>query len=324
VGRTPRHADGRVPLATARRHDVYPRHGFTTGRHHGSGYRPPHRHPRHLPPRRHYHRHDYFDRFGFSLTFTFGSGPYFGFSYYYPFHHHGHGLDYAFFYADPVCFAYVPFGFYVDRRPVYVTRYEYVVVERPSPDPGTIVESEEPPPEPEEEAKVAEPLPAAGSPTTEKYLREASEHFMKAEYFEAAELFRTAALSADNAAGPLFALGQALIAMKVDDYAARVIRRAVLLDPRIVREPGDIVGVYESPKEFDRVLKALGVRAAQTRYDSDSRFLLAVQHYFSGDPVCIDEFDSLASVLTGDAAVALFKEAAHARYDPEDLPPIVK
>jgi hypothetical protein len=274
-------------------------------------------------PRRHYGRHVYYDRSGFSLNFTFGLGAYVGWSYYYPYHHFGHRRDYAFFYPGRVSYAYVPYGFYFDRTPVYVTRYETIVVSEPAPDHQN-VESEEAPEPPPADAEVVEPAPAAGSPTTEKYLREASEFFQKAEYFEAAGLFRLAALSTDDAAGPLFALGQTLIAMGTDDYAARVLRRAVLLDPRIVREPGDIVGVFKSQEEFDRVLKALADRAAKAAPGSDPHFLLALQHYFSGNPKALAEFDALAHLMPGDAAVALFKEAAHARFKTEGLPPIVK
>jgi tetratricopeptide (TPR) repeat protein len=278
--------------------------------HHGSG----HRHHHHVG---HVHYHSFYRHSGISLSFVFGSGLYAGVRYYYPYRHFGYGCDYAFFYPRPVCWTYVPFGFYSDYTPVYVERVRYVY-----PRTEVVVESEDAPEA--VGAETVEPQPAAGSPTTEKFLREASELFHDGEYYEAAKQFRLAALSAPDEAGPLFALGQALIAMGSDSYAARVIRRAIAINPGLVHEAGDIVGVYPSREEFDKAVRRLETLAARRAPDSDARFLVAVQRYCSGDPRSRVDFTDLSKLLPGDPVVSVFAEASLTRFGgaESDLPPV--
>lgn len=285
-----------------------------------------------------YHR--WYDDHGWNLTFSFGAscGPYYGVSYYRPFHSWVFGCDYAFFYPAPVTYCYVPFGFYGVATPYYVTRYEVVretvpvtvYEERVTYTTGEIdarapAGAPAPAASSDADVKVAEPVPAAGSPATEKFLREASDHFRKKEYYEAAVQFRLAALSSPDLPGPLFALGQALTAMEQDAYAAKVIRRAVEMGPKMLQETGDISGVWESPEEFDRVVKALEARAAASPVDGDARFLLAAERYFSGDVRCRETFDLLHEARPLDGAVDRFRAASAQRFKgPEDLPAIEK
>lgn len=258
---------------------------------------------------------------GFYLSFTFGFGAYAGLSYYYPWYHCG--SDYAFFYGAPLSYCYVPYGFYCDASPVYVTRYVYVEDTYPPTD-YEAVDAAPPAEKPAEGQEVVDPEPAAGSPVAEKYLRDASDAFRKADYLEAAKLFRLAALSAPENAGPLFALGQALIGLGSDAYAAKVIRKAVLMNPGLVKEPGDIVGVFKDQTEFDRVMGELRGRAEQSTAGSDARFLLAAERYFTGDPKAVEGFRELRAALPGDQAVTLFLEAAEKRFAAAgDLPPVV-
>jgi hypothetical protein len=274
-----------------------------------------------------YRRSSYYARNNIDLSYRFGTGPYCGRDYFYPWHHGASGTSIAFFFGTPLTYAYVPYGFYCDAPPVYVTRYEYVTDVYPVED-YEIVEAEAPSPQPYGEATV-EPAPAAGSPEVEEYLRNASEAFRNGEYYEAAQLFRLAALGAPDNAAPLFALGQALLSIgeleSHDAYAARVIRRAVVMSPGLLKEPGDIIGVYRSPEEFDRVLDELRRRAEASPLASDARFLLAVQRFFSGAPQSIEDFRALRDALPGDEACALFLEAAEARFAlAADLPPILR
>jgi hypothetical protein len=177
--------------------------------------------------------------------------------------------------------------------------------------------------EPTEEQTVLEPEPAAGSPVAEKYLRDASDLFRKGDYLEAAKLFRLAALSAPENAAPLFALGQSLIALGSDAYAAKVIRKAVAMNPGLVKEPGDIVGVFKDHAEFERVMGELAKRAEESPAGSDARFLLAAERYFSGDPKAVDGFRELRTALPDDKAVELFDAAAAKRFaSADDLPPV--
>jgi hypothetical protein len=258
---------------------------------------------------------------GFYLSFSFGAGAYFGLNYYYPWYHCG--SNYAFFYGAPLSYCYVPYGFYCDASPVYVTRYVYVEDTYPTTDYET-VEVKPPESEPTEEQKVLEPEPAAGSPVAEKYLRDASELFRKGDYVEAAKLFRLAALSAPENAAPLFALGQSLIAIGSDAYAAKVIRKAVLMNPGLVKEPGDIVGVFKDQAEFERVMGELAKRAEESPEGSDARFLLAAERYFTGDPKAVEGFVALRAALPDDKAVELFDAAAAKRFSAaaDDLPPV--
>jgi tetratricopeptide (TPR) repeat protein len=282
------------------------------------------------------HYHHYYDDHHWYLSFHFGAawGPWFGVSYYYPYHSWVYGCDYAFFYPYPVAWCYAPYGFYWRYEPLYVTRYE--VVRRTVPvyvyEQRTVVTEEQaaggeagPVAAPAEDAepKVADPKPAAGSPATEKFLREASERFRKKDYYEAAVRFRLAALSSPDLPGPLFALGQALVALGHDEYAARVLRKAVNADPRILEETGDIAGVYESREEFDRVLTALEARAAAAPVDGDARFLLGLQRYFAGDPRCRETFALLAEARPEDEAVNRFRAAVEKRFlAADELPPL--
>jgi tetratricopeptide (TPR) repeat protein len=258
---------------------------------------------------------------GFYLGFTFGCGAYFGLGYYYPWYHCG--SNWAFFYNAPISYCYVPYGFYCDAPATYVTRYVYVTDTYPTTDYDQ-VEAAPPAEQPAEGQKVVEPEPAAGSPVAEKYLRDASDLFRKADYLEAARLFRLAALSEPDNAAPLFALGQSLTALGSDAYAAKVLRKAVLMNPGLVKEPGDIVGVFKDQEEFEHVMADLQKRAEATPEGSDERFLLAAERYFSGDPKAVEGFAALKTSLPEDKAVELFDASAAKRFAAagEELPPI--
>jgi hypothetical protein len=288
-----------------RPHSTYPNCGYGYGYGYGCG-------PYYCSP--------YYAGSGFYLGFSFGVGAYFGFGYYYPWYHCG--SHYAFFYGAPLSYCYVPYGFYCDSSPTYVTRYVYVQDTYPTTEYET-VEVAPPAEKPAEGQQVVEPEPAAGSPVAEKYLRDASDAFRKAEYLEAARLFRLAALSVPENAGPLFALGQSLVALGSDAYAAKVIRKAVIMNPGLAKEPGDIVGVFQTQAEFDRVMGELQKRAEESPVGSDARFLLAAERYFSGDPKAVEGLAELRAALPGDQAVEILDAAAAKRFAAAgDLPPI--
>jgi hypothetical protein len=284
--------------------------------------------------------HDWYDHNHWYLSFQFGIGvgPYLGVSYYYPFHSWTLGLDFAFFYPEPVTYCYVPYGFYSVYDPVYVTRYHVVretvpayvyettttytveEIEKKEADGAKGPAGDVPA---EGEAKTAEPVPAATSPATEKFLREASERFKKKDYYEAAVKFRLAALSSPDQAAPLFALGQSLIALGHDDYAAKVLRKAVNLNPKLLEETGDVAGVYESQAEYDRVMGELEARAAKSPVDGDARFLLGFERYFAGDVRCREDFRLLQEARPEDEAVTRLREAVEKRFKAADeLPPL--
>jgi hypothetical protein len=313
--------------------------------------------------------------------YRYGSGPYTGFNYYSPFFDHVHERHCAFFYPAPVSYAYVPFGFYGDTEPAYVTdseevqddygtpRYEPVEVEDATSDlplglsdsestndpsqPAIRNESERVDAGREDRAgdtaaegtaaegigadeRAVEPLvelepmddiapdPAAGGPVTEKFLREASESFAHGDYVTAAEKFRLASVSAPQLASPLFALGQSLIAVESDDYAARVLRRALDLAPELVKQTGDVAGVYRSPQEFDRIMAELRARAQETKPGSDSRFVLGIQEYFSGDARARSTFAEHLKARPADDLAKMMKAATDERFGAAALPPIEK
>ena len=172
------------------------------------------------------------------------------------------------------------------------------------------------------EDKTVDPEPAAGSPTTERFLRAGSKAFHEARYEDAAKQFRLAAIASPENAGALFALGQALIALGKDEYALRVIRKAIELNPALVKEPGDIVGVYKDQSEFDKILRALENRA-EAKANEAAPLLIAVQRYFSGDPRARADFAAAKQARPDDTMVDLFIKAVEERFKAEvDLPPI--
>lgn len=231
-----------------------------------------------------------------------------------------------FWYEAPVCVAYVPFGFYVDRDPIIIR--ETVVVEqevpvyvRDQPDSGgALVKTSE---YREEGAAVeAAPLPEgeqeSAPPTfdaaTEKYLRDGSELFATKEYEKAAEQFRMAVIANPDAAAPKFAFGQALIALGDYPYASRVLREALVAEPGILNAPGSIVGVYADAEEFYRVLSELKAKLLDHPQDPDLLFLVVYEHYFSGDPQAIVYHERLAKSFPDDPTVKLFAEPLATRF----------
>ncbi len=278
--------------------------------------------------------HSWYDLHRSFLSFHFSLGAYLGVRYYSPFRHWHSGHDYAFFYPEPVSYVYVPWGFYCDTTPVYVTRSVYVrrtvpVVVYETRETVTydevreVVEAE--PAAEAVDGGAVEPVPVAGTPATEKFLRDGSERFRAGEYYEAAVQFRLAALSAPSSPAPLFALSQALMALGQDAYGARVLRKALELNPGILEEPADIAGVYRDQAEFERVTGELEARAAAAPSDGDARLLLGAVRYFTGDPRARQTFEVLGQTLPEDPAVGLFRSAVESRFLPADaLPEIVR
>jgi len=267
--------------------------------------------------------HDYYPRHGFYLDIRFHPRLYAGHRHYYPYHRYINDYDYAFFYPQPISYAYVPFGFYLDTTPIYIDRTVYIREDYPVTKYETVTAPEPAAEDAGTPPEEVEPQPAAASPTVERFLREASEAFKQADYKKAAQRFRLAAISAPDQAAPLFAYSQALLALGQDAYAARMLRRAVALNGDLVREPGDLLGVYKDQQEFDRVMAALEKRAAASEKGSDARFLLGAMRYFSGDPRARESFTALREALPGDPAVSLFREAVEKRFKAAvDLPPV--
>jgi tetratricopeptide (TPR) repeat protein len=244
--------------------------------------------------------------------------------------------------------AYVPYGFYVDRRPVFVR--EVTVVEEVPVEVPVYVDEDGNPIEPQQQ-QVEEPAPAEaelqpapppgaeipegegvlhdpeGPPvldaTTEKYLREGSEHFVNADYEAAARSFRLAVATDPHAAPPRFAFGQALLAIGEYENAAKVLRGALSQEQALLRAPGSIVGVYKTAEEFTAVLNTLKNRSLQDRDNADLLFLIGYQQYFSGDPQAVVTFGRLAQAHPEDPMNELFGPALKERF-PElaNLPPI--
>ena len=221
----------------------------------------------------------------------------------------------GFYYPAPVTRCYVPYGFYGGSTTVYIDTSESVreeyVVER-----YETVQA----PQPNEDQQVQA---AAGSAAAERYMREATELFMGGEYPEAARRFRLAAIAAPDQSGPLFALGQSLIALENYPYAAKVIRRAIDLDGSLVNEGGDLVGVYKSREEFDRVTNAIRARIKERPEELNLRFLLGIQQYFSGDPAARDTLGALVLDNGTDRMASMLLAAAEKRFKASaDLPEI--
>ncbi len=227
----------------------------------------------------------------------------------------------GFWYPQPVCVAYVPYGFYIDRQPVFireVTVVEEVPVEVPvylEPE-STDVEASEP--DLEADAPEAAPRAEEGPPVldaiTEKYLREGSDYFAQADYKAAASAFRLAIAADPHAAPPRFAFGQALLALGDYANAAKILRSAVTQEPAILRAPGSIVGVYQHAEAFNTVMNTLKTASIKDEANADLLFLVGYQQYFSGDPQAAVTFGQLASNHPDDPMVALFAPAIEERF----------
>ena len=83
------------------------------------GYRGRHTH---VAPVSHTNYHSHYHSRGYYCSWHFGHGRYYGCRFYSPYYNYCTGRHIAFFYAAPVAWVYVPFGFYDDyEEPVYVT-----------------------------------------------------------------------------------------------------------------------------------------------------------------------------------------------------------
>jgi len=240
-------------------------------------------------------------------------------SYHRPYYSNKTGRYSGFHYRRPVTIVYVPFGFYRNCRTTYVSvsdsvRDDYAIEEYEASEPDVYTA---------DDPDAMLPEAAAGSAAAERYMREASVLFGNAEYPEAARRFRLAAIAAPDESGPLFAMGQALTALKNYPYAAKVTRRALEMEPTLLREGGDIVGVYASRKEFDRVQATVRTRVTEHPDDQHALFMLGVGQYFSGDPAARGTFRALASRSRNDSIVAGFTQAVAERFKSDaDLPEV--
>ncbi len=145
-------------------------------------------------------------------------------------------------------------------------------------------------------------------------LRLGAAAFRRADYEEAVTRFKSAAAAVLADAAPLFALGQAHIALGRDGRAARVIRQAVRLHPELLRSKRAIARAFGEPVEFDRVMEALESRAAAVPSNADSKFVLAVQRYFTGDERSRETFAWLSKAVPDDEVAALFVSASIERF----------
>jgi len=240
-------------------------------------------------------------------------------SFHRPYYHGNTGKYRGFHYRQPVTVVYVPFGFYGGCRTTYVNtsdavRDEYAIDEYEAVDPDSYAH---------DDADALRPEAAAGSAAAERYMREASTLFGNGEYPEAARRFRLAAIAAPGEAGPLFAMGQALVALKNYPYAAKVTRQALDLEPTLLREGGDLVAVYGNREEFDRVQATIQARIKARPDDEHALFMLGVGQYFSGDPGARETFRALDARSRNDRIITGFKQAVDERFKrAEDLPEI--
>jgi tetratricopeptide (TPR) repeat protein len=125
-----------------------------------------------------------------------------------------------------------------------------------------------------------------------------------------------------NVAAPKFAFGQALVGMADYEYAARVLRAALVQEPAILGAPGSIAAVYREPEEFYVVLSELKTAVARDPSNPDLLFLVVYQYYFSGDPAAVPWFAKLAKADPEDPTLALIRPALVEKF-PEfaDFPP---
>lgn len=178
------------------------------------------------------------------------------------------------------------------------------------PPPEPVPEPETEPPAPENDPVPIEPLDGV----TEGWLVEGSTAFIEKRYADAAEWFRKAVARNPGRAEPKFALGQALLGAGEWDDAANVLRAALVQEPDVLKAPGSIVSVYESPEEFFLVLSRLKSDLLRHPRDPNRLFLLVYQYIFSEDPAAIPWCGRLARAAPDDAALELLEASLPERF----------
>jgi tetratricopeptide (TPR) repeat protein len=145
---------------------------------------------------------------------------------------------------------------------------------------------------------------AAGS---QDPLATGSQYFAQGDYQLARDTFLKAIVAQPDNAKARFAYGQALFALGQYQSAAEAIRQGLALDLTWPQALMDLRSAYGDPSEFVRELGQLEGYLAAHPEDTNARFLLAYNLYFSGQKdQAREEFSRLAQANPLDKAPELF------------------
>jgi tetratricopeptide (TPR) repeat protein len=133
------------------------------------------------------------------------------------------------------------------------------------------------------------------------------QYFAQGQYVRAKGLFRRAVALQPKDAYARFVYAQALFALGEYRLAADAIRRGLVLDPTWPEWGIDVRSYYADPSEFTAQLARLEDHVADHPDDTDARFLLAYNLYFSGEGgQALEEFTRLADANPLDRGPELF------------------
>ncbi len=130
------------------------------------------------------------------------------------------------------------------------------------------------------------------------------EHFAAERFRRAVECYRLAVRKAPADPTAAFALGHGLFALGRYDEAGRTLRRAVRLFPDIVAVAMNRRDFYSDPTVFERQLARLADHVRRNPTDTQARFLLAYNYYFSGR--LAEARDHFAALGPRDLEAAIF------------------
>jgi hypothetical protein len=134
-----------------------------------------------------------------------------------------------------------------------------------------------------------------------------SQQFAQGDYRQASDTFLKAIVAQPDNPKARFAYGQTLFALGQYQSAAEAIRQGLALDLTWPQAQMDLRSAYGDPSEFSRQLGQLESYLAAHPEDTNARFLLAYNLYFSGQKDrAREEFSKLAGANPLDKAPELF------------------
>jgi Flp pilus assembly protein TadD len=150
----------------------------------------------------------------------------------------------------------------------------------------------------------AQPYSSAVSPDP---LSLGFQRFSQGQYLLAKRLFAQALTARPKDASVYFAYAQALFALGEYRLATDAVRHGLALDPTWPQATADVRSLYADPSEFTSQLARLEAYVASHPDDTDARFLLAYNLYFSGQEAqAAQEFSRLAQANPLDRGPELF------------------
>ncbi len=160
--------------------------------------------------------------------------------------------------------------------------------------------------------RLLSPSAAAASRTATQNLSLGDSAFREGRYGDAVHFYARAIEFQPDEGVLYLVLSDALFATGDYHYGAYALRKALELDPTLLKDPIDKHGFYADPKEFDRQLGVLETYLKDRPTDQDARLLLAANYLFGRRPAAaVDLLESSAGEsLRASQSGGLLLEAA--------------